>query len=469
MVRGIYATALTKLLLENDFQIVHPSQAIKARFCLQDNSEPPDIKVQDRYDLQGVVALGTVEAIARFHSILHLFFEDALIRKWDVSLDGIYKGRIVKVEEEVAYVELGNKILGVIPREEISEENQSELIVQVEREKIGGKHPVLTTNIKIVGTYAILVHKSRGGVSLKIRDINKRAELYSLGKQFSLQDWGIIWREHATLQPKDSLKKEIVKLVEAVKTFKEKALTAKAPTILVEGLNYLDVEFPFKSKNKLDMLRASVTPTLEGHHFYKSCGGSVSTALEMAERLLEKGQHRNEVEEIFKNQVEPAFPKQGSSVDVEHAKLSGAVFHLGKATIEAIGDEKIQYWRTIETEGFYDGLDVKKEVGDKAVSETRFGEWYVATNYFSVDGRWKGTYINLNTPVEVCPDAIRYVDLEVDVCILPNGETKIIDLERLEDAYMRKILSQTLFEKVKNAAKAFTESDYVRKVLANFI
>jgi len=47
-VRGIYTTALTKLLLENDFQIVQPSQTIRVRFGIPDNNEPPDLKIKDR-------------------------------------------------------------------------------------------------------------------------------------------------------------------------------------------------------------------------------------------------------------------------------------------------------------------------------------------------------------------------------------------------------------------------------------
>jgi len=52
-VRGIYATALTRLLLENGFEVVQPSQAIKSRFGIADNNEPPDLKVKDKHDLQG--------------------------------------------------------------------------------------------------------------------------------------------------------------------------------------------------------------------------------------------------------------------------------------------------------------------------------------------------------------------------------------------------------------------------------
>lgn len=461
-IRGIYTTALTKLLLENGFQIVQPSQAIKTRFSIPSNNGPPDIKIKDRYDLQGVVALGTAEATETFKAIVHLSFEDALTRKWSVSLDGIYKGRMVNADENLVYIDIGNGTVGVLPKQEASNENQNEVIVQVERKRLGRKTPVLTAQLKIVGEFAILVRKGRTGVSLKIRDLNKRMELYTLGRQLSPEGWGIIWREPAAQKPREFLEKEIARLTEKVKTLNEKAASAEAPALLLEGLYFLDVEFPYASKRKLDQLRASVTPTLEGHHFYKSCSGNVSAALEMAEKLLEKGQSHAEAEELFKRQAQPEFPEEGATVDVDHVKLSGAVFRLGQATIETINNEEIKYCRTIRADGFYDGLGVAKEAGDKAVSETKQGEWHITTNYFSKDGTWKGTYININTPVEVYPSALRYVDLEVDVCVYPNGKTKIIDMEKLEKAFERGFLSKALFERVKNTAKIFTENTFVQ-------
>ncbi|MEM3055167.1 MAG: DUF402 domain-containing protein [Candidatus Bathyarchaeia archaeon] len=464
-VRGIYTTALTKLLLENGFQIVQPSQAIKTRFSIPDNNGPSDIKVKDRYDLQGVVALGTAEATETFKAITHSYFEDALTRKWSLSVDGIYKGRVVNADENLVYIDIGSGTVGMLPKQKASSANQNEMIVQVERKRLGRKTPVLTAQLKIVGDYAILVRKGRTGVSLKIRDLNKRAELYALGKQLSLEGWGIIWREPAAQKPRDFLEKEIARLAEKVKTLNEKAASTEAPALLLEGLYFLDVEFPYVSKRKLDQLRASVTPTLEGHHFYKSCGGNVSAALEMAEKLLEKGQSHVEVEELFKRQAQPEFPGEGATVDVEHVKLNGAVFRLGQATIETINNEEIKYCRTIRADGFYDGLGVAKEAGDKAVSQTKPGEWHITTNYFSKDGKWKGAYINLNTPVEVYPTAIRYVDLEVDICIHPNGKTKIIDMEKLEKAFERGFLSKALFERVKNTAKLFTEKHFCSKFL----
>lgn len=457
-VRGIYTTALTKLLLENDFQIVQPSQAIKNRFCIPDCNEPPDIKIKDRYDLQGVKAIGAAEAIAKFQSIVHSAFEDAITRKWNISVDGIYKGSIIGENENVVYVQIENDVVGVLPKNEASNRNTNEIIVQIQRKRMGGKTPVLSTQLKIVGNYAILVQKSNVGVSLRIRDIKKRAELYALGKQLAPEGWGIIWREPAAHKPKDVLENEISTLVRKVKTLNEKTSSTNASSLLVEGSYFMDVEFPYASKWKMDVLRASVTPTIHGHHFYKSCGGKVSAALELAEKLLEKGQSLGEVEELFKRQVQPEFPEEGSVVDVEHVKLSGAVFHLGQAILEAVNNREIRYSRTIKANGFYDGLGIAKEAGDKAVSETKPGEWHITTRYYSKDGKWKGTYINLNTPVELYPNAMRYIDLEVDVCICVHGETKILDMEKLEKAMEKGVISGELLEKVKASAEEIAKS-----------
>ncbi len=456
-VRGIYSTALTKLLLDQGFEIVQPSLAIKNRFGLSDNSAPPDLKIKDRYDLQGIRVLGTFEAASTFQSILHSAFDDALTRRWLVSVDGIYKGNIVESDEYAVYVSIGNSTTGKLPKSEATITNEKSLTVQVERKRIGAKQPVLTTNLKIVGDYAILAKNSKIGVSLKIRDLNKRAELYALGKTLAPEGWGIIWRESSVNQSRESLENEITTLTAKVKMLNDKAPHAESPTLLIDGSYFMDVAFPWFSKRSTDKLRASVAPTLDGHHFYKSCGGKVSVALEMGEKLLEKGQSISEVEKSFKEQILGEFPEVGSLVDVEHVKLSDFVFHLGQATIESLDDEQITYSRIMRSDGFYDGLGVKKEAGDKALSETKAGEWWITTKYFSNSEEWKGTYINLNTPVEVYPKAIRYVDLEVDVCIQPDGAINVLDMEKLEKALENRIISQRLFAKVKETVQRIIE------------
>jgi protein associated with RNAse G/E len=453
LIRGIYSTALTKLLLDNGFDIVQPSLTIKKRFGLPDSSAAPDIKIKDRYDLQGIRVAGTLDSVNALQHILHSTFEDTLTRKWTVSVDGIYKAKLVETSESSVYVDLGDGIVGWLSKYELHRNEDEPLIVQVKRRRIGAKEPILTTNLKIVGEYAILAQDSDVGVSLRIHDLDKRAELYNLGKALALEKWGIIWRESAANQQKEMLEKEIVELTEKVKSLKEKVIHADAPSLLIEGIYVMDVEFPWFSKRSLDGLRATITPTLDGHHFYKSCGGNVSSALEMAEKLLENGNSQQQVAESFRDQVSSEFPEEGSRVDVEHVKLSGIVFHLGESTIETADNEQIRYSRIMQRDGFYDGLNVKKEAGDKAVSETKVGEWHITTKYFSNNGEWKGTYINLNTPVEVYPKTIRYVDLEADICLSPDGTVKVLDMEKLEKATEKGFISKKLCDSVKETTK----------------
>jgi hypothetical protein len=455
-VRGIYSTALTRLLLDSGFEIVQPSFAIIQRFSLHENSALPDIEIKDRYDLQGVRALGKFDAISVFQSVLQSAFDDVLARRWPVSVDGIYTGRIVDEDEETVYVDIGNEVTGWLPKSETSQLGAEHVVVQVERKRMGAKHPVLTSQLKIVREYAILAQNCNGGVSLKIRDLNKRCELYELGKTLAPENWGIIWREPSANQSRETLENEVTILAEKARILNEK-VSSEAPVLLVDGSFFMDVEFPSLSKKRLDQLRASVAETLPDHHFYKSCGGAISSALEMAEKLLEKGEDKSKVEEWFKEQILRESPEEGSTAEVEHVKPSGYVFYLGQATIDCIDETHVKYSRIIRSNGSYDGLDVAKEAGDKATSEARLGEWYITTRYFSKDGELKGTYVNINTPVEVYPDAIRYVDLEVDVCILPNGAVKVLDMEKLEKAFEKGIISQKLFAKVKETVKKILE------------
>jgi len=322
-IRGIYATALTnllldyenilgdqtssELLLDNDFAIVQPSITARERFGLKENDEFPNLEVCDRQDRQGVQASGTAEAVNAFTSILQSCLDDVVVRK------------------------------------------------------------------------------------------------------------------------------------------------GEAPASLLEGSRYVDVEFPALSKKKLDEIRRSVTPTMDGHHYYKACEVNVSSALDMAEKLLEKGSPREEVEKLLKQTIRAKYPIVGSLIEIEHVKLHGKVFNLGKAVIEAFDHPKslVQFRRVFKKKGIYDGLKIDKDSGDYAVTEAKIGEWYFKTQYFAKDGRYKGTYINLNTPIELYPYGIRYMDLEVDVCVWPNGRVKKLDEKKLKEAAVEGIITPKLVRIVK--------------------
>lgn len=77
------------------------------------------------------------------------------------------------------------------------------------------------------------------------------------------------------------------------------------------------------------------------------------------------------------------------------------------------------------------------------------GEFKTETRYYSKEGKFKGAYINFNTPVELYPSKIRYTDLEVDICVLPGSNIKILDMEMLERAASELVITRKLFEKIK--------------------
>jgi hypothetical protein len=461
-VRGIYSTSLTKLLLDNRFDFVEPSVALRERLRLDSDNAPPDITIEDRYDRHGIRTSGNREATDAFRSVVQANLDDAIVRKWPISVNGIYKGllRGVDIPTRSVLVDIGVAV-GRVPEEEKERITSKEVVVQVKRRRIGAKEPSLTTEISFPGKYAVLIHEDKVGVSLKVQDPETRTKLYELGKKIAPQNWGIIWRSAAATQPQERLSEEVEELMKEAEAVWQKAEQMGAPAMLWEGSYVMDIELPALSKKRLDETRAAVSPTTSRHHYYKVCGGRIAAALEMAEALLEKGKPLEEVEAAFKREIEAEYPFTGATIGIEHVKPSGLVLYLGKASIESLDENHISLHRVFTKNGVYDGLGVKKEADDVAVTDIKLGEWYFQTKYYSRDGQYKGCYVNFNTPVELYPHCIRYVDLEVDVCMLPDGTLKTVDEEKLEKAVSRGHVSEKLAKMVQQKIQE------VRSNLAN--
>ena len=269
-----------------------------------------------------------------------------------------------------------------------------------------------------------------------------------------------LWRTAAANQADNILKNEITSLLKERELTMKKAEEVDAPATLWEGRHFMDVEFPALSKTKLDEIRGSVASTINSHHYYKTCGRKISSSLNMAERLLERGVPIEEVEDLFEQTIETENPCVGSMIGIEHVKLDGKVFHLGKALIDDFNhnNHTLCLSRVFEKAGVYDGLKTRKEPGDTAITEAKVGEWYYKTQYFSKHGRLKGTYINFNTPIELYPYAIRYVDLEIDVCVWPNSKVEKLDEEKLDEALEEGLVTDRLVKIVREKAQQIMKS-----------
>ncbi|RLE53898.1 MAG: hypothetical protein DRJ26_02685 [Candidatus Methanomethylicota archaeon] len=454
-VRGIYSTALTKLLIDEGFEIVQPSAVIEERFNFSKREvfKPLDIDIFDRDDRQGVYALCTREAWRHLASSLQKRLLDVIVRKWRPQVGGVYKGLVKHLDRsgEVAFVQIDEEIIGILYPSKPLRNDVKEILVQVERTNFGSKCPVLSDKIKISGKYAILIPEERVKISRRIKDSRVRDYLRNFGLRIKPEGWGIIWRTAAATASEDELKQEINLLLEKWRKLVEMEKEASAPALLLEGLVLLNVEFPHESKRILDEIRSHVTPTIPGHHYYKAFSANLSSSVDMAENLLRRGYSKDDVLNSFEQIVQMNLPCDGDVICIRHVKLSGKEVNLGRAVIEFFDQSSgsIKLRRNIYGQGVYDGLEVEKHPGDYAISFAHIGSWYLKTEYFSKEGEFKGAYININTPIELYPRQIRYVDLEIDVCVLNNGDVFVLDEDKLNRALDQGIISHKLFERVK--------------------
>jgi len=217
------------------------------------------------------------------------------------------------------------------------------------------------------------------------------------------------------------------------------------------GYGCFNLEFPFLSKMVLDKVRSEVVPTIPNHHKLRIFA---SKLVDEVERELLNCFEKEKLEEKLKSVVK--F-KVGDKFEIDHVKPSGQTLKL-TGEIFDINQETLKIRRNFRGKGTYDGLKIPKEEGDYGITEIVEGSWIVKHSYFSQDGKLKGEFYNINTPVEFYPGKARYVDLEVDVVKPFNGQPEIIDLTTLEKIVEEGFINPKLAETAKKIAEKLLEN-----------
>jgi hypothetical protein len=320
-IRGIYTTALTKLLLNSGYLIVDPSPEIQARFSLKTTREPPDIFIQDREDHQGVDITG--------------------------------------------------------------ESYQLTLLVRLLQEKLFD---------------AILLEFGKG---------SKTGEGEEEGEEE---------------EPKD--------------------------------ISRARLEFPGNSKANLDAIRSTVTPTFANHHRLRILQAKKVERAEneCREALARKDQ---QAKDLFAEMVLAPLKKAGV-VRIEHVKGCGKSIRPREGILIESQGEKLVIKRSF-SQGRYDGLDLPIEEGDYGLTELQEGAWWVKHAYYSKNGRLKGEYFNINTPVELYPFGARYVDLEIDVVRRYGKKPVISDREELAVLVKNGVITRLVEKKAVETAESLIE------------
>ncbi len=449
-VRGIYATTITRLCMDWGFKIVQPTKIIIDRFKLTDLREAPDITIKDLESKDGIVIIGLRRAVEEILEKLKTHFPEVIVLKCLMPIHSIVKGIVKNFRNGEYIIEVKPGIYGVLKGDfKIGD------VTTVSIAKTSFTHSnylKLSSNLWIKGRYAYLIQDNKVIVSRHIKDHNIKRELISLGLLFKREGWGVKWRSSAQYADTVSLIGELKNLHEKAKEILKNS--EKTPyTELIEGEYIARVIFPSTTKIELDKVRSKVIPTVYKHHIYKSSGKIGSVLVDFAEKIL----NELNVDWVSRNLHEFMIEllKQRGKVKILHIKPSGEIISLTPGSIIEISRERLVLRRRLTGGGRYDGLNISKEEGDYDIMEVKPNEWIITHNYYSKNNTLRGRYININTPPEITYKCIKYIDLIIDIVILPNGEVKILDLEEFNKLYSEGIIPSYIKTKVNNIINSF--------------
>ena len=216
-----------------------------------------------------------------------------------------------------------------------------------------------------------------------------------------------------------------------------------------------EVEFPSLSKSTLDRFRDEVVPTARDHHKLKILAPNY---VDLMERQLSSfPERRHRIEDMLRRSLVFNYFHKGREVRIEHIRLEGDVISLTRGQVMDFDPEnaliKLRRQSKVFRGGLYDSLGIAKEEGDYAITEGREHDWVTKHTYYSRDDRLKGEFFNINTPIELYPGTIRYIDLHVDVVRWPDGRSKIVDKEKLQASLRGGYLSKRLADKAMSIAE----------------
>ena len=459
-------------MLQNHFEMVQPTPEVARRFGLPYRSEIPDVDIWDRSDLQGIVAIAYESVLIRLTDVLRRRLGGVITRTPRVAKSSIYRGIVQGKDERTGQtkVDLGT-ISGLLPDRGFQRGEQ--IMVQIRAHDYGRKSPVLSSSITIPGQAAVLLPEPVVRLSTKIKDQDSRKDLLTLGHKIRehTENWGILWRTAAEKLTEDELHNEVDNLLDTAQEVYDKYNDLDVAGLLLEGTSNADIEFPLEVKNALDKTRAKIKPTIERHHFYKSAG--YTPLVDFVELIIEeRPEERSYLTLKLDKIVSWDLPRVDESINIEHVKLDGRNIVLTRGRITEVNTKGFVIRRQFRhtnrklklVKDPTESVDVISDEGDYSLTQVVPGALTLVTDYYSRKGQMKGTYVNVNTGVEVYPSngnspgRVRYIDLEIDVVKAPISEKpRIIDQHLLKRAVQRGFITKEMAEQSRSRAQTICD------------
>ncbi|MBR9678023.1 MAG: DUF402 domain-containing protein [Nanoarchaeota archaeon] len=439
-VRGLYSTALTQFLISKGYAISEPSDATKKRFELKE-VEGADIQIYDSEDKDGIIVYG--EDCDDLVNEFRKEFMDIAIRKKETG--SIHAGKVERISKGEAIIDLGDAE-GILSTRNVDFiKLDAKILVQV-KGRTQNKF-ILSDQLRLFGESVILIKNGFDKVSKYTKDPDEKQRLIDISEKLKLEGWGILWKTLAEKKEEKELIQEINQLLEQEQTINQE-FKKKDKGILKKGLSMYSIDFGLLAKIKLDAIRKQVTPTLQSHHLLKS--SKFGQLVDLGEQFLNQVSEQD-IQKRISEVLKSLGPKKGHYYYIRHKKISGKVIIMKGKVFKV--DDNIILKREFSPGGTYDGLEIPKLEGDYSITTITPGKWWIKHEYHDKKNNLKGRYYSINTPIEVFPKIAKYVDLEVDVIQIGDGEKKIVDQEYLEHAYKNQKIPEALYKKALEVAE----------------
>ncbi|PSP73251.1 RNA-binding protein [Halobacteriales archaeon QS_3_64_16] len=487
-VRGIYATALVQSLAGEEFRVVQPSRPIAERFSIDDRMEGYDVAIETTDDRLGVGASGAPDAVGAVRERLSSLAIDTLAWSDPTPWEAVFSGVVTDVRSGGAVVDLGARE-GLLPARavggDIEKGDHEQVQVREPTPPRGDDRPLLDTDLRLDGGGLLelvragdLDGSSSGAKRGKARSFGNTTDLTDLLPTDVPENWRVRRTEESEAASFDALDGALADVVARAEDLDEAIDTVDAAGssdvgdasgTVWAGRGTLWVRFGRASRFALDDRRRAVTPTMPGHHRIKASTEAASAAVDFAESVCGSGagQGEREADEAEDSGIDFPFsvatrqfgPREGEAVAIAHGKPDGREFVLGRGEVlEIEPGGTVLLRREMSSGGTYDALGTERQAGDVAISRFKEGRWWYQTRYRGGDGESRGAYVNVCTPVEIFPEAIRYTDLHVDVVKRPDGEVERVDDDELDAAVADGELTEALAEKARATAGAIERS-----------
>ncbi|PWV37527.1 MAG: hypothetical protein DJ555_01880 [Desulfurococcaceae archaeon] len=431
-VRGIYATAISKILIDYGFKPGDISEKLSRR--LNTESEGPvDVTVKNSDDNKSLlVIVGVPGAVEEAFKAISGVVKASLYRG-PLPLYMVFRAKVSSQDMGGCYVETPLGVHGYL-KDRICYKGE-DLVATIIGYR-GDGTPLIDRGIYIVGRYMILLDKPVEKISEHIRDPDVILELRGISDMILKQGLGVSWRSSASRASLKELLEELDALKRTLTEVSTKASSAASIEPLYVGEKIAFIHLSPEDMYELDRVRSFVTPTAPMHHVIKAFSDNPDTA-DLLDSIAASGAPPNAILNGLRRHLVERL-SSGAEILIIHNRPFEKPRILGKGRLKTYLNLEDGLWlgvvRSITGSGVYDGLGIQKEKDDRALTIIGENSWLTIHAYYRYNSELKGVYININTKPAVIYDGmikISYLDLELDASIV-RGELKIVDQERFE-------------------------------------